>query len=88
MDRAEAVSLYKEISDVLEDLGSSAVNLVKSSANDPEATGYRIIIQSLFPNERADQIKTIAKKHGLVVNIEGDKVIIYKNKKSLTKVAE
>ena len=80
MDRAEAVSLYKEISDVLEDLGSSAVNLVESTANDSKAAGYQIIIQSLFPTERAEQIKIIAQKHGLVVSKEEGKVIIYKPK--------
>ena len=80
MNRNEAVTLYKEIMNLCESMGSSAVNLMVSKPDDPKATGYQVRIRAALDSKSAQQIRSITEKRSLAMKEENGEVIIFKPK--------
>ena len=80
MNRSEAVSIYKEIASLSEEIGYRTFNLKWSEKSDPIAQNYQLRIMMLADPVTKQQIMSIARKHNLGVKIENGEVIVYKPK--------
>ena len=81
MNRAKAVTIYKEIVNLSESVGYNGFNLQVSEKNDPIAQNYQIHIVMLTDSLINHQIASVAKKHNLEVKKENGEVIVYEPKK-------
>ena len=78
MNRHEAVTFLKEITNSCANMSPDSVTLFHSKMDDPNSMGYQVHIKTILDNETKQQIRNIVEKHSLALKEEKDKVVIYK----------
>ncbi len=86
MNRHEAVTYLKEITNTCTNMSPNAVALFDSRPDDPDSTGYQVHIKTILDNETKQRLQNIAEKHSLALREENGKVVIYQPKE-VTKTA-
>jgi hypothetical protein len=76
MDRLQAINLLKEIFDQIIDLSPQTVDLVESTSSDSSLPKYSLRFTGL-DDGHIEQIKSLVKHQGLIVNVKKDEVIIF-----------
>ncbi len=79
MNRLEAVSLFKEISNLFQDTNVTSIKLVEPANGKSE--GYQVRIKAFFEDDSIRQLRETCKKQQLAVALDNGEVVIYKPKK-------
>ena len=79
MNRNEAVTCLKEITNICTNMSPDSISLVHSGSDVQKST-YQVHIKTSLDDETKQQLQNIAEKHSLALKEDGGKVIIYQPK--------
>jgi hypothetical protein len=80
LDRADAVSMLKEISSTCRNLNEAAVLLIKSKPEDQTSEDYQLRIKVTLDPQDKQSLKEIVQKNNLSLKEDQDTVTIFKQK--------
>jgi hypothetical protein len=80
MNRHEAITFLKEITNTCGSMSSDSVTLFHSKVGDRDSIGYEVHIKMVLDSETKQQVRNIAEKNSLALREEDGKLVINKPK--------